>query len=229
MEMPYEEDMLGDYGDDVSESDWELPIGWKCPPVIGLRFMKGEEVQIPSAGDRVVVLEYWGLHCQPCIEAIPHMNEIQAKHYERGLRIISLTLDRVGPSDVSRFVKKHGMECSVALINHGRYEAEIFKSSTGSCGVPFAMVIDKKGIVRYAGHPMDEGFEPMIEECLGEENRPPVPLPLISESKDELMEKSEEKLLQILLIRRIPVNGGDGKKQMVRSILAKCTDTVYYE
>mmetsp|Transcript_5467 Transcript_5467/g.33787 ORF Transcript_5467/g.33787 Transcript_5467/m.33787 type:complete len:240 (-) Transcript_5467:97-816(-) len=227
-EIPREEDFQNDIEEEVSENEEEYSVGWECPPVLGLRFMRGEEVQVPSKGDCVVVLEFWSPWCQPCIEAIPHMNKIQAKHYEKGLRIVSLISGKFGPSDVSRYAKKHGMEYSAAFPYHRRFEVEHLKNSAGSWCVPFSMVIDKKGIVRFSGHPMDEGLELMIEECLAEEDRLPIPLPLITESKEDLMKKTEYELEDILLLRRIPLKYSCEKRHLVRWILAKCADTVYY-
>lgn len=212
----------------MSEDEQEYPVGWKCPPVLGLRFMRGEEVQVPSKGDRVVVLEFWSPWCQPCIEAIPHMNKIQAKHYEKGLRIVSVISGKFGPRDVSVYAKKHGMEYSAAFPQHRPFTLEKLKNFAGSWSVPFTMVIDKKGIVRFSGHPMDDGLEPMIEECLAEENRLPIPLPLVTESKEDLMNESESELEDILLQRRIPMTGRYEKKHLVRLILGKCSETVYY-
>lgn len=227
-EMPRKEDFLNDIHEDVSEDEEEYPIGWECPPVLGLRFMRGEEVQVPSKGDHVVVLEFWSPHCQPCIEAIPHMNKIQAKHYEKGLRIVSLISGKFGPSDVSRYAKKHGVEYSAAFPKYRFFQVEALKNFAGSWCVPFSMVIDKKGIVRFSGHPMDEGLEVMIEKCLAEEDRLPISLPLITESKEDLMNKTEEELEDMLLLRRIPLKDRREKRHLVRWILAKCTETVYY-
>lgn len=227
-EMPREEDFQNDIEEDVSEDEEEYPVGWECPPVLGLRFMRGEEVQVPSKGDCVVVLEFWNPRCQPCIEAIPHLNKIQAKHYEKGLRIVSLISGKFGPGDVSRYARKHGVEYSAAFPDRRCLQVEDLKYSAGSYYVPFSMVIDKKGIVRFSGHPMDEGLEVMIEECLAEEDRLPIPLPLITESKEDLMKKTESQLEDILLMRRIPLKDRYENRHLVRWILAKCTETVYY-
>src|SRR5206468_9176367 len=42
-------------------------------------------------GDKVVVLEFWGTWCGPCVAAIPHLNDLAERFRNRPVQFISIT------------------------------------------------------------------------------------------------------------------------------------------
>lgn len=46
---------------------------------------------------KVVMIDFWGVNCPPCIAKLPHVVELQKKHAKDGLVVLTVTLDE--PSD----------------------------------------------------------------------------------------------------------------------------------
>ena len=60
----------------------QLRVGDKAPPIEVEAFLRGEPFEAFEAG-RVYVLEFWATWCGPCIGAMPHLSELQARYKDR--------------------------------------------------------------------------------------------------------------------------------------------------
>ncbi len=57
-------------------------LGWKTSG--------GEEKKLSDYRGKVVVLDFWATYCPPCLEEIPHLNELQTKYGAENLQIVGL-------------------------------------------------------------------------------------------------------------------------------------------
>ncbi len=109
----------------------------------------------PSTKRKFVVLEFWATWCAPCIKAVPHLNDLQAKFAGRkDLYFISISDEE--PGKIRRTLQKVDMRSMVAA-DDGRKTFKAF----GVSGIPHTVLIDNKGIVQWIGHP-----ERLTEEIL---------------------------------------------------------------
>lgn len=109
----------------------------------------------PSTKRKFVVLEFWATWCAPCIKAVPHLNDLQAKFAGRkDLYFISISDEE--PGKIRRTMQKVDMRSMVAA-DDGRKTFKAF----GVSGIPHTVLIDNKGIVQWIGHP-----ERLTEEIL---------------------------------------------------------------
>ena len=65
------------------------------PPSKPLQEMKwtgfdGKISQLKDFQGKVVILDFWATNCPPCIQEIPHLNQLLAKYGEENIRIIGL-------------------------------------------------------------------------------------------------------------------------------------------
>ncbi len=80
------------------------PVGVGDPaPEIGVRkwlnVPAGQEPSPESLKGRVVMIEFWGTWCGPCVRAMPKVQEIHDRYRERGLTVLAIsyeTLDVMG-------------------------------------------------------------------------------------------------------------------------------------
>ena len=67
----------------------------------------GKEQKLKDLQGKVVVLDFWATFCPPCLEEIPHLNELQTKYGAENLQIIGLHAgDDEDLAKVPEFVKK---------------------------------------------------------------------------------------------------------------------------
>jgi thiol-disulfide isomerase/thioredoxin len=128
---------------------------------------------------RVVLLDFWATWCAPCQAALPSMGEWQKKYKERGLTIIAFTQYRNEMVD-GRAVKSKdehdalrnfrranrlpfGIAAAESLTTAGRYNVT---------SIPAAVLIDRRGVVRYLSVGSNDGdlkeLEQMILKLLDE-------------------------------------------------------------
>jgi thiol-disulfide isomerase/thioredoxin len=98
----------------------------------------------PVTADKSVLVFFWKPQSAPCRRAIPDLNDLQKK-YPDTLVVIGITTE--SEKDISQMTDPHidfasGIDSQGAML----HAADI---ST----LPSVLLIDPKGIVRYAGHP----------------------------------------------------------------------------
>jgi thiol-disulfide isomerase/thioredoxin len=147
-----------------------LKPGDDAPALSVDKWVKGEPVKKLEKGN-VYVLEFWATWCGPCIQAIPHVTELQKKYADKKLVVIGMNVWENDVAAVEPFVKKMGakMEYRVAtdLVPAGAETgkmAETWMQAAGRDSIPCSFIVDREGKVAWIGHPMsmDEPLEQVI-------------------------------------------------------------------
>lgn len=131
-------------------------IGDPAPPLKVTEWVKGSPVDIAQGkGKNVYVVEFWATWCGPCVAAIPHVTEMQAKYKDKGVIFIGVSVDDAKTVDnVKPFVEKMGdkMNYTVA-IDDADATHDAYMKAFGINGIPHCFVIDKQGKIAWHGHP----------------------------------------------------------------------------
>lgn len=149
-----------------------LKVGDAAPaPKVG-SWAQGEAVT-KFEGDKVYIVEFWATWCGPCVQAIPHINEISERHKDAGLVVIGQNLGE-DEATVKGFVKKMGskMKYRVAVDDAAGTMGKTWLKAAGQNGIPCAFVVNKKGRIAYIGHPMALEEE-LLEKLLAEPSTKP--------------------------------------------------------
>lgn len=93
------------------------PQAGDVPPPIQL----GKIIQGPPVGEvtweklkgKLVVLEFWNTGCRPCIEAIPHLNQLAEQFNSNSVVFLSVSDDN--ENHLNQFLKEHPMRAWLAL------------------------------------------------------------------------------------------------------------------
>jgi len=104
----------------------------------------------PDARGKIAIIDFWATWCGPCIQAIPHMNEIAEQF--RG------KVECVGISDESKSAFETGIEKKNLKGSDFRYALALdpkgrMKSAFNVRGIPFVAVMSTDWVVRWQGHP----------------------------------------------------------------------------
>ena len=102
----------------------------------------GNVQKLKDLNGKVVVLDFWATYCKPCIQEIPHLMELQAKHGKENVEIIGLHVggDEDRPK-VPEFVDR--LKITYPLANpEDALSSFIFGQETA---IPQTAVFDRKG------------------------------------------------------------------------------------
>jgi len=136
---------------------------------------------------KVVVVDMFQTWCGPCIGSIPHLRGLNDKYKAKGLVVIGLSTlkpTKPGAMSIPQVIKTHKATYPIACDEEfylfdqdgkvirppeiGPVLAYKTHSFLPGRGIPRAYVIDKKGILRWTGHPMSPEFQKTIEKLLGD-------------------------------------------------------------
>jgi len=114
----------------------------------------------PVTKDKVVWIEFSATWCGPCMESMPHVQELYAKHRDKGLEVIVVTDE---PSKVFMpylSKKRYTMPAATGT------DRKAIRANFGVSMWPTAILVGRDGKVAYVGDPRDTGLEKAIETLL---------------------------------------------------------------
>ncbi len=136
-----------------------LESGGAAPAITAAAwFNAGEAFDPGQLRGQVVVLEFWATWCAPCLQSIPHLNELNAHYASDNVVVIGLTDEQA--STVEPFIRTRGIRYIVGTGS--RVDRDY-----GVQYLPTAFVIDRTGIIVWSGHPHD-GLEQAVAEAVSQ-------------------------------------------------------------
>ena len=144
------------------QSDQTPTIGAEPPEVAATDWLNTDgPPTLASLRGKVVLVEFWATWCGPCVAGIPHLNELQKKYRDAGLRILSLTDDNRGTVDAFQKRATSPIEYTVGVGSD-------LGAKYGVTGIPHAFLIGRSGKLLWHGHPAAPECEEKIDAALAE-------------------------------------------------------------
>jgi peroxiredoxin len=124
----------GAYADDLfSEMGVIKPKVRVEAPEFTLASLGGGERSLEDFKGKVILLNFWATHCEPCREEMPAMERLWKEMKGKGFVIIAVAGDRGSPKRVEEFCKTHGVTFPVLLDPRGdvrrTYEVTVLPTS----------------------------------------------------------------------------------------------------
>lgn len=135
------------------------PIGAAAPDWKLTTFNDNKQVSLSNLKGKVVLLDFWIKNCGPCIESVPHLNDLQRAFMEADFALVSIN-SYDAKEDVAIFFDNHKIKYPVML--NGKSVAE----SYGVSAFPTLFIVDKSGKIIYSQVGFDEASVPKIEQII---------------------------------------------------------------
>lgn len=133
--------------------------------------LDGERVVLDDLlGKGPIVVDFWATWCKPCIKELPYIQRLHEEYADEGLQVFAVATDSPkSQSRVKPFVKGRKFTFPVWLDG----AEDVFKKLQGKGSIPYVVVLDSAGYIRYqhTGYrPGDEKeLEKVVTELMAEE------------------------------------------------------------
>ena len=128
-------------------------------PAPGFRLsglQNGREVSLASLSGKVVLVDFWASWCTPCRRTLPELARLRARHPNLVVLAVSIDEER---SKAVKFLK--GMDTNLVTLHDAkRVVAEAYALG----GMPSAVLIDRKGVLRKRFDGYTEREMPTLEK-----------------------------------------------------------------
>ncbi|MCH2133487.1 MAG: redoxin domain-containing protein [Phycisphaerales bacterium] len=139
---------------------------------------KREEVLTPASfKGRVLLVEFWASWCKPCLRQMHHVVAVYRQYHPKGLDVLGVNLDEQ-PDRMQAAMDGLGM--TWPQYNDGRKWDNALVKDFDVHRIPFAILVDQEGIVRYVNPPaaaLDRLVPELLERGRPKAEEPSAPQP----------------------------------------------------
>ena len=146
-------------------------VGQRTPRIDVVKWFNTPQEQRPATSGRVVLIEFWSVHCGPCMASIPKLQKLSERYASRGLTVVLVhdpnvwgrTEKGIGEVradlQVRDFIARKDVKLPVGIADKNVWPA------FGIDGIPHYVLLDRSAVIRYSagGNAPDET---LIEELL---------------------------------------------------------------
>ncbi len=113
----------------------------------------GKSVSNGSYRGRVLLVNFWGTWCKPCLKELPEFDQLYRRYRKHGLAMLAIATDEE-PEPVNEFKKKRKIAAKLAL------GGEDYAGQYSSPQFPFTFIVDTTGTIKASYR----GYKP---KCMG--------------------------------------------------------------
>lgn len=123
-----------------SSQEQAVSIGFQAPP-FRLHSLAGDSFESAKLNGKIVLLEFWSVHCPWCARSRPQVNELIARN--RGADFVALAVAReTDGEEVGSYLAQYPLQAEVAL-----YHESLWRTYNPETVTPLYCLIDPHGTV----------------------------------------------------------------------------------
>jgi thiol-disulfide isomerase/thioredoxin len=104
---------------------------------------------------QLVLLDFWGTWCMPCVRAIPHIKQLQAEYGQSGLEVVGIACERASGPERSRRVQEAitKYQINYRVLLGEEYEECPVQQKFHIESYPTLVLLDSNGKILWRGGP----------------------------------------------------------------------------
>jgi thiol-disulfide isomerase/thioredoxin len=128
-----------------AESVLKRKYGFGQPLPIKFTAIDGRKVDVSEMRGKVILVNFWGTSCVPCINELPELKSLYEKYRDQGLEIVGISKDS-DEKPVLRVIHDKTIPWPIYVEADGHTNK--FAAACGIAGIPDNWLVDRKGVVR---------------------------------------------------------------------------------
>lgn len=139
-------------------------VGNKAPE-FSAKTPEGEELALASTLGKYTIIDFWASWCRPCRAENPNVVRVYNQYHDKGLNIISVSLDRQGQEDRwKQAIEKDQMDWY--HVSNLQYWQDPIARSYGVRSIPATFLLDENGVI-IAKNLRGSALQQKMDELLG--------------------------------------------------------------
>ncbi len=110
-------------------------------------------------GQKVVLLQFWGIRCAPCLAEIPFLSRLQERYGPAGLQVVGVNTDRVAAEQLRKALDSRKLTPTYPVVLDPEFA--VAKSYTHLL-IPVSVLIDLRGSVTA----IHTGYKPELDSVI---------------------------------------------------------------
>ena len=133
------------------------------PWTLKLSAIDGRPIDLAAWKGKVILLDFWASWCPPCVESLPELKRLYARHQPDGFEIVGMNFDD-SIAALKRFLAKD--ELPWPQYSEGRGLKGLMAAGFGITSLPTMWLVDRKGILRdvHAEKDLKTKLETLLKE-----------------------------------------------------------------
>jgi len=120
-------------------------------PPFTLRSLEGIDVSLDDYRGQLIILDFWATWCKPCTTTFPELHALVEAYADDSVVMLVISLDR-SEKRAREYLTENGYATDKVLWG-SLTQARSVKELYGVGGIPRTFLIDRDGLIRFAGYP----------------------------------------------------------------------------
>ncbi len=135
-----------------------------------LNDLNGQPWEFHDHHGRLVLLDFWGTWCMPCMRAIPHLKKLQGDYGPYGLEVVGIACEKTSGSERVRKVRDviDRQQINYRVVLGEDYEQCPVQQKFGIRAYPTLILLDSNGNILWRG---DAGGLAQLEQTIQQQLR----------------------------------------------------------
>ena len=130
----------------------------RTAPDLALQALGGRSVSLADLRGKVVAVLWISTDCPHCQETCEALGPLYQELSGQGLEIMAMAVNPSAPGNIEKFRSEHSVKFPLGVSTRSDWMRFADLSVMARAYVPYMMLVDRAGVIRYEHRGMDEAF-----------------------------------------------------------------------